>query len=256
MDGELRQHIIRLLDKGVRLDGRKALEYRKIKVEYNVTKSAEGSARVTMGDTDVITGVKMEVFVPYSDTPDQGSLMVGAELSPLASSEFEVGPPGIEAIEIGRVVDRGLRESHAIDLKKLCIRPGELAWTIVMDICPINHAGNLFDVGALSAIAAVKNTKLPGLKDDKVDYDNKTKEHLHLTKIPLSVTVCKIGNHFIIDPTNEEEKVVDARLTVATVDNGELCALQKGGDLPLSIEDIDHMIGIAIEKCNELRKAL
>ncbi|MBD3249738.1 exosome complex protein Rrp42 [Candidatus Woesearchaeota archaeon] len=256
MNKASRKHIIELLDKGIRLDGRKPDQYREVSVEFDVTRSAEGSARVKIGDTEMITGVKMELFEPYPDTPDQGSLMVGAEFSPMASPEFESGPPGIESIELSRVIDRGIRESQAIDLKKLCLKKGELCWMVVIDMAPINAAGNLFDAGALSAIAAIKDTKLPGIKDDQVDYDNKTEDPLPVKKVALSVTVCKIGKHLIIDPLPEEEKVIDARLTVATDESGELCALQKGGEEPLSVEEIDKMVELGIEKGKELRAKL
>ncbi len=83
MNSELRNHIIKLSDSNIRLDGRKLTDYRKpIKVEYSITTTAEGSARVKIGETEVIVGVKVEVSEPYPDTPDQGSMMVGAELLP------------------------------------------------------------------------------------------------------------------------------------------------------------------------------
>jgi exosome complex component RRP42 len=258
MNTELKNHIIQLLEKGIRLDGRKPLDYRKpMKVEYDASNSAEGSAKVQIGDTVVMTGVKMSLETPYPDTQDQGNLMVGAELLPIASPEFEVGPPSIQAIELGRVVDRGIRESKLIDLKKLCIEKGEKVWGIAIDICPINDSGNLFDAGSLSALAALKNAKLPKLEDDKVDYMEKTKTSLPISdKEPISVTVCKIGKHFIVDPSPEEEEVIDARLTVATMKDGKLCALQKGGETPLETDEVDKMVEIAIEKCAELRKLL
>src|SRR3990167_7617811 len=132
---ELRSHIISLLNADTRLDGRKLTEYRTpIEVEYGVVKTAEGSARVKIGDTEVIAGVKMEVGEPYPDTPDEGTLIVGAELIPLSNPDFESGPPSIEAVELSRVVDRGLRESHAVDFGKLCIKKGEKVWTILLDI--------------------------------------------------------------------------------------------------------------------------
>lgn len=256
MNRELKKHVLSLLAKGVRLDGRKPLDYREVKIEYDVSKSAEGSAKVQIGDTVVITGVKMETFAPYADDPDKGSLMVGAELSPMASEDYETGPPSIEAIEVGRVVDRGIRESHALDFEKMCVKSGELAWMAVVDICPINISGNLFDAASISAIAALKSAKLPALKEDQVDYDTKTEESVPLTDTPLAVTVHKIGDHFIVDPLEEEEKVSDARLTVATIEDGTLCALQKGGESPLSVEDIDKMVEIAMDVAGKLRKAL
>ena len=256
MNQELRKHIISLLDKGIRLDGRKADEYRKpVKVEFNFSPNAEGSARVEIGETVVLTGVKMSLETPYPDTPDKGNLMVGAELIPLSSPDFESGPPSIQAVELARVVDRGIRESKAIKAEDLCISPGEKVWGVAIDVVPLNDAGNLFDASALAAIAALKSTKMPTLKDNAIDYSSPLSDNsLPLSSLPVSVTVCKIGNHFVVDPLSEEEKVVDARLTVATNEKGQLCAMQKGGDSSLSSEDIMKMVDLAIVKCDELRK--
>jgi len=255
MDKELRNHIIKLFESNTRLDGRKLTEYRKpIKVDVNVTETAEGSARVLIGKTDVIVGVKVEVMEPYPDAPDQGSIMVGVELLPMSSPNFELGPPSIQAIELARVVDRGIRESKCLDFKKLCIKEGEKVWMIIIDICTINDAGNLFDASALGAVAALKNMKFPKYEDDKIDYKEKTSKKLDMKDFPVTITVVKIGNNFIVDPDTQEEDAIDARLSVASLSDGTLCALQKGGESPLTAEDIEKMVDIALEKSKELRK--
>src|SRR3989344_7341443 len=242
---ELRSHIISLLEANTRLDGRKLTEYRQpITIEYGVIKTAEGSARVRIGETDIIVGVKLEVGDPYPDTPEEGTIIVGAELLPMSNPEFEPGPPGIQAIELARVVDRGIRESKALDFKKLCITAGEKVWLVVIDICPINDAGNLLDAASLAAITALKHTRYPAFDGEKIDYKTKTDKSLELEKIPIAVTVIKIGGKLIVDPDTEEEMVVDARLTVSSIEDGTLCALQKGGDSTLSSEDISMMLDI------------
>ena len=253
---ELKNHVIKLIKADRRLDGRKLDEYRPVSIEYNISKTAEGSARVKIGGTEVIVGVKVEIGKPYPDTPEEGSIMVGAELLPMSNPEFELGPPSTMAIELARVVDRGLRESKALDFKKLCITPGEKAWIILIDICPINDEGNLFDACALGALAAVRDMHFPELVGEKIDYKKKTSKKLELDEEPISVTVYKIGGKFIVDPVTEEEKVYDARLTVASLEDGELCAMQKGGESPLTPEDVDAMISMALTKAKELRKIL
>lgn len=253
---ELRNHIIKLFASDTRLDGRKFTDYRPIKLETGVTKSAEGSARITIGKTDVIVGIKTEVMEPFPDTQDEGGIMVGAELLPLASPDFELGPPGIQAIEMARVVDRGIRESKALDFKKLCIKEGEKVWMLIIDICTINDSGNLLDASALAAVAALKDMRFPKYENDKLDYKEKTDKKLDLKDLPITVTVVKIGDRLIVDPDLDEEKVIDARLTVASLSDGTLCALQKGGDYPLTAEDIDRMTDIALQKAKELRKLI
>jgi len=43
---------------------------------------------------------------------------------------------------------------------------------------------------------------------------------------------------------------------VSSIEDGSLCAMQKGGNYPLTAEDIIKMVDIGIEKGKELRKAL
>ncbi|MBI4451509.1 exosome complex protein Rrp42 [Candidatus Woesearchaeota archaeon] len=248
-----KQHLLKTLAAGIRYDGRKLLEWRPVTVEYNISKSAEGSARVTFGGTQVLAGVKMSVEKPYPDTPNQGNLMVNAELVALSSPKFETGPPGDQAIELARVVDRGIRESHAIDQEELCITPAEKVWSVMIDVISMNDEGGLQDASALAALAALKDARYPKFEEGKVDYGTRTDTPVPLAHEPISVTVFKIGSHFIVDPLPEEEEHLDARLTITTTADGTLVALQKGGEAPLTVEDIDQMVGIAVEKAPELR---
>ena len=79
MHAQLRSHIIRLLNTDMRLDGRKLTEYRQpITVEYGAIRTAEGSARVKIGETEVLVGIKVEIGEPYPDNPDEGTIIVGA----------------------------------------------------------------------------------------------------------------------------------------------------------------------------------
>jgi exosome complex component RRP42 len=256
MNQELKNHINEALKKGVRLDGRKKEEYRNIEITTGVVATAEGSARVKCGDTEVIAGVKLEVGEPYPDSQDEGTMMVGSELLPLSNPDFESGPPGIDAIEVARVIDRGIREGKAIDTKKLCVRKGELVWTVMIDVLPLNHDGNLIDVGGLAALAAIKNTKMVEIENDKIVIGKRTNESLPVVSMPIPVTVLKIGDNLIVDPTDEEEEVLDARLTVSILEDDTLCAMQKGGDASLTTKDINDMIDLAIRKSHEIRKKL
>ena len=254
-----KETITELAKQSKRLDGRSLTEYRQpIKLDLDISWTAEGSTRVQIGETVVMAGVKMSIEKPYNDTSDEGGIMVNAELLPLSSPEYEAGPPGIKAIELARVVDRGIREAKAIDLKKLCIEPGEKAWFVTVDIITINDAGNLFDASALAALAALKSARYPEVDSETgaINYKKKTSQKLLMLKDPLAVTVYKIGSQLLVDPTAEEEKAYDARLTVASDSKGILSAMQKGGEAPITIEDVGRMIDLALEKAKFLRSEL
>lgn len=254
-----KETIAQLAKDNKRLDGRTLTEVRQpITIETNISWTAEGSARVQLGETVVMAGVKLSIEKPYNDTPDEGGIMVNAELSPLSSPEFEAGPPGMKAVELARVVDRGIREAKAIDLKKLCLEPGEKAWFVIVDIVSINDGGNLLDVAGLAVLAALKTAKFPVVDPETgaIDYKQKTDRSLPLTKEPLPVTVYKVNGALLIDPSSEEENAYEARLTVGSDAKGTISALQKGGDVPLTVEEIGNMIDLALEKASFLRKEL
>jgi len=170
--------------------------------------------------------------------------MVTVELLPLSSERFELGPPKIEAIELGRVTDRGIRESKFINLKKLCIKEGEKVWTVFVDIYSINDDGNLLDASAIGALVALSNTRIPKYneKEGKVVYGEWTNEKIPTKKeTPLSITVHKIGEHFIVDPTQEEEDVSETRVTIGS-HNRTISSMQKGGSRGLTEEEMHKIL--------------
>ena len=134
----LRDHLADLAQNDSRLDGREQFGARDLKLETGILPRAEGSARVTMGNTIVLAGVKFQLMTPYPDRPNQGGLMCSCEVRPIAGRHWEAGPPSPEAIELGRVVDRGIRESGCIDVDELCIIPGEKAWQVILDLHAIS----------------------------------------------------------------------------------------------------------------------
>ena len=232
----MREHIHKLAASGKRNDGRAFDESRKLVVQKNYIKTAEGSARVQLGNTDVLVGVKISVGEPYPDTPNSGVLSTSAELVPMASPTFESGPPRPEAIEIARVVDRGIRESKTVDTAKLCITPKEKVWIMFVDIHALDYDGNLFDAASYGALAALSCAKVPASIIGLADYP------LPVDHWPVSVTSAKIGRTIVVDPNLDEERIADARLTVATDENGDVRAMQKGLIGSFSFDEIREVI--------------
>jgi len=244
-----------LISKDKRIDGRKLDEFRKIEIEKNPIENAEGSARVRIGKTDVIVGVKLGVGEPFPDKQNEGILITSAELSPIASPNFEKGPPREDSVELARVVDRGIRESKMIDMEKLCIKEGEKVWMVFVDIEIVNHDGNLIDASAMGATAALLNAQMPEYDGKKIDTEKKTGK-LPITCKPIAVTFKKINGKLIVDPAAEEEIVRGARITVTTNEKGNVCAIQKGESTPMTVEEIQQALDTSVKKGNEIRKVL
>jgi exosome complex component RRP42 len=251
------KQIAQLIAKGKRLDGRGLKDYREIKIEQGIIERAEGSARVLLGATEVLAGIKIETGEPFPDTPNEGVLTVNAELLPLASPTFEPGPPDENSIELARVVDRGVRESKAIDTEKLCIEPGKKVFVVFIDVYVLNHDGNLVDASTLAAVAALLNTKMSNYEYE--DGEVKIKSGympLPVKKHPVAVTFAKINDSLVVDPWLEEEQVMDARLTITFDDDGNICAIQKGGSGFFQPSQVLEAAQIAKDKADEIRKQL
>ena len=244
-----------LLEKGKRLDERGLRDYREIKIEQGLIERAEGSARCLLGKSEVLAGVKVETGEPFPDTPNVGVMTVNAELVPVASPNFEPGPPDENSIELARVVDRGIRESHAIDTEKLCIEPGKKVFVVFVDVYVLNHDGNLIDCSALAAMAALINTKMPNyeIKDGELKM-KQGYTPLPMKSHPVTVTIGKISNNLIVDPGLEEEQVMDSRISMAINDQGNICAIQKGLSGYFTPQQILEASKIAQEKATEIRK--
>jgi len=221
--------MVQLLAQGKRIDGRAPDQLRPLKIETGLIQKANGSARVTLGNTQVIAGVKIATGTPFPDTPDKGLLVVNAEILPMASPYAEAGPPSEEAIELARVVDRGIRESEMVDLTKLCLVPGKSVVTVFVDCNIMNVDGNLFDATSYAVVAALRTSKMKKyvVKDEKAEA---TEEMIPVPveRTPVSVTLARIGDRMVVDPNTEEEASMDMRITITTEDEGHICASQKG----------------------------
>jgi exosome complex component RRP42 len=221
--------IVEMLAMGKRLDGRATDQPRELKIQTGIIQKANGSAKVSLGNSEVVAGVKIATGTPFPDTPDKGLLVVNAEILPLASPFAEPGPPSEEVIELARVVDRGIRESEMVDLTKLCLVEGKSVVTIFVDCNVMNVDGNLFDATSYAVVAALRTAKM---KKYKVEADKAvaTEEWVPVPveKTPVSVTMARLGDRLIVDPTSEEESAMDMRITITTDDDGNICASQKG----------------------------
>ena len=245
----LRDHLSDLSANNSRIDGRSQWEGRNLVVEHSVLPRAEGSARVRMGDTIVLAGVKFQIMQPYPDRPNQGGLMCSADVRPIAGRNWEAGPPSPEAIELGRVVDRGIRESGCIDVDSLCIIPGEKAWQVILDLFAVSDDGNLFDAFALAGIAALRNATVPAERFEVGEDYN-----LPVSKTPIMCSYHKVGGRFVYDASSREELGGDERIHITLGDDDNVHSLQKGLKGIFSPEEFSEIMTNARERTKELRK--
>jgi exosome complex component RRP42 len=115
----------------------------------------------------------------------------------------------------------------------------------------------LIDASALAAVAALLNTKMPNYEVKEGEVKIKTGyTPLPMKSHPLTVTLAKISDKLIVDPWLEEEQIMDARISMAINDEGNICAMQKGGTGYFTPQQISEATKIVLEKAAELRKKL
>jgi len=257
-----REAMKQMLKEGTRINGTKPFDVADISVELGVSNTAEGSARVKLGKTDVVVGVKINTGEPYPDSPDRGNLIVSADLLPMASPRFESGPPKFHAIELPRLVDRMLRESGLIDFDKLCIKKGENVWNLFVDIYPINDDGALIDAAGIGAIAALRNAVFPGINEHgKADYKKRSKDKLPLSKetTPISFTFYKLDDNMLIHPTREEEEACEGKIVWGISKwKGQymINSCQKGKAQTFTTEEIKTIMELLPKKYEEVMKQI
>ncbi|NOQ55452.1 MAG: exosome complex protein Rrp42 [Nanohaloarchaea archaeon] len=238
-------------------DERSNDEFRKITIETGVIGRAEGSARVKIGDTEIIAGIKMDIGKPFPDSPAEGVIMVNSEFSALASPDFENGPPREDSIELSRVVDRGIRESKTLDVEKLCVEEGEKVWMVFIDITIVNHDGNLIDAAGIGAITALLTAQIPKIdKDGTINRDGKFEGALPIRDIPVPITSGLINNTIVTDMNKNETECAEAIFTVATIKNENYCAMQKAGPSEMTDEQMLKISEIAQKESKKIRSAI
>ncbi len=242
-----------LLGAGKRGDNRGMYDYRKITVQPAPLQNAEGSAVATIGKSQVMVGIKFDVAKPFADRPKEGVLSTSADLLPLASHLFETGPPGDESIELARVVDRGIRSANIIDLNSFFIDTDKVL-AVYLDIYVLDHDGNLIDCSSLAAMSALLSARMPKLENGAIvrgEYSGK----LPIKEKVVTCTFGKLGERMFLDPSLDEEKGMDCRLTIATAGDA-VCAGQKGGWGSFSEKDIMELVDLSLQKGKDLRSLL
>ncbi|KAG2671130.1 hypothetical protein I3760_14G119200 [Carya illinoinensis] len=247
------------LQSDLRIDGRRPFDYRSLSIKFG---REDGSAEVQLGQTHVMGFVAAQLVQPYKDRPNEGTLSIFTEFSPMADPSFEPGRPGEAAVELGRVIDRGLRESRAVDTESLCVLSGKLVWAVRVDLHILDNGGNLVDAANIAALAALMTFRRPecslGGEDGQevVVHPAEVREPLPLIvhHLPIAVTFAFFSNEssVVIDPTHYEEAVMGGRMTATLNANNDVCAIQKAGGEGVLQSVIMQCLRIAGQKAYDI----
>ena len=260
--------ILRALESGLRVDGRRLLEARPLRVDFGV---GSGACEVRLGQTSVLATATAELVEPYPDRAAEGLLQFFVEFSPMASSVFEPGRPSEPAVELMRLLERTIRKSQAVDLEALCVVASKRVWSVRCDITVTDHRGNLTDAAVLAALAALRHLRLPSVavtgNGDDAEVEVLPAERaepqplvFHHTPVAASLAFFRGAEGgaplVLLDPTDREELVMLGSLVVVLNQHDELCALHKPGGLPVAPAQLLECVREAAAAVQPMREAL
>lgn len=282
-----RDYLKRFLDNNVRPDSRSPTTARKLTMTTGSVNTAVGSAMLKFGRTTAVAGVQATLIKPSANTPEEGIIEFVVEILATASFNFRQ----VRASDDSLVLTRNLRQwlNPYIDRPSLCVEPGLLVWELRLTVYVIDNDGNMDDAVIMAAVAAIKDVKLPSVSlmdvdvnENDIDGPTNAREHmedvnethvvnhsaiaiasadrtnpLQLDGFPLVVSFALFEDKALLDPTAEEEAVMDSRLTFVLHPSGELRAVDKPGGKILSGTLYESCLGqaklrasILLEKLN------
>uniref|UniRef100_A0A6V7QXP0 Protein ECERIFERUM 7 n=1 Tax=Ananas comosus var. bracteatus TaxID=296719 RepID=A0A6V7QXP0_ANACO len=229
----------------LRIDGRRPFDYRRITIKFGRhvllsfhiqsllgSNQEDGSSEVQLGETHVMGYVTAQLVQPYRDRPNEGTLAIFTEFSPMADPSLRQGV--LENMQLNWGV-----ESRAVDMESLCVVAGKSVWAIRVDLHILDNGGNLIDAANIAALAALLTFRRPECTvggdngQEVVVHDPEVREPLPLTMhhLPVAVTFAYFGEGgiMVIDPSYKEEAVMGGRMTATINSNGDVCAIQKAG---------------------------
>eukprot|EP00002_Diphylleia_rotans_P015453 TRINITY_DN2999_c0_g1_i1.p1 TRINITY_DN2999_c0_g1~~TRINITY_DN2999_c0_g1_i1.p1 ORF type:complete len:289 (-),score=53.73 TRINITY_DN2999_c0_g1_i1:43-909(-) len=258
------------IEQNMRNDGRGRLDYRRVTLETNVLPLTSGSARLRLGKTDVLVGLRPELTEPIPSRPNEGIIRFSVEFCSNASIDYGDREEESISLELSQAMQQMFCSPGVFDMTTLCVIPGKQCWTLFLDVMVAESDGNLLDAVSMASYAAFKVSKIPKVdvivgdvpSDITIEISEDMSEFVSLKtdNLPISVSTTKIGKRFVVDSVRDEEYFMDGRLLVAVNPSGDVCFMQKSGNGSMEPTEIVDMIQsarrIAVQLIPQLDKAI
>ncbi|KAJ7039573.1 ribosomal protein S5 domain 2-type protein [Mycena alexandri] len=252
-----KEFLFTALKQSLRLDGREPLELRPPVLSFG---PELGWVECALGKTRVIAHVDAKMVKPPPERPFEGIITIHSEISPMASSEYEIGRPSEEEITITRMLDKVLKRSDAVDKESLCILAGQRVWHLRLTLHCLADAGNMLDCACLAGIVALKHFRRPDVEviGDEVTIhppSERAPVPLSMHHTPFCLTFAFFPDSEtspVLDPSQLEQRLSAGLMSVALNAQRELCVVQKLGGVPLSLDEVLRIVNVAVLKAKEL----
>jgi len=219
--------VVLLDENGIRSDGRKVNETRKVTIKAGVLKNASGSAYIEFGGNKILAGVfgPRDVHPKHMSNPDTGILRVRYHMEPISVSERKKPAPSRREIEISKVITEALEP--AVMLEKF----PRTAIDVYLEVLQA-------DGGTRCAALAAASVALAD------------------AGIPMRDLVCacaagKAADTLILDVNNEEDQAGLADMPIGYMPNlGKITLLQLDG--VLTTDEFKKCIELGLEGCKQV----
>ncbi len=219
--------IVLLDENGIRCDGRKVNETRKVTIKAGVLKNANGSAYIEFGDNKILAGVfgPRDVHPKHMANTDTGILRCRYHMSPFSVTERKNPAPSRREIEISKVIKEALEPAVILD---------QFPRTAVDVFIEILQADGGSRCAALDAASVA-------LAD---------------AGIPMRDMVCacaagKVADTVVLDVNNEEDQAGQADMPVGYMPNlDKVTLIQLDG--VLTPEEYKKCVETAIDGCKQV----
>ena len=220
-------NVVLLDENGIRSDGRKVNETRKVTIKTGVLKNADGSAYIEFGGNKILAGVfgPRDVHPKHMSNPDTGILRVRYHMEPFSVGERKKPAPSRREIEISKVIKEALEPA------------------VMLEQFP-RTAVDVF----LEVLQADGGTRCAALDAASVALAD--------AGIPMKDLVCacasgKAADTLILDVNNEEDQAGQADMPIGYMPNlGQITLLQLDG--VLTPDEFKKCIEIGIEGCKQV----
>lgn len=235
----------------IRPDQRAATEMRSVEIVPHFISSAEGSALIRLGETQVICTASVEDGVPpFQKGSGRGWITSEYAMIPRATQtrtprESTRGRQGGRTMEIQRLIGRSLRA--VIDLEALGER------TVWIDCNVIRADGGTRTASVTGSLVAL------GLAIQKL-VEQRTLNRLPLKDYLAAISVGMVGGETVLDLSYTEDSCAEVDMNVVMTGAGQLVETQATAEgRVFSVEDLNRLIELArpaIGKLIEVQKSI
>ena len=220
-------NVVLLDENGIRSDGRKVNETRKVTIKVGVLKNASGSAYIEFGGNKILAGIfgPRDVHPKHMSNPDTGILRVRYHMEPFSVSERKNPAPSRREIEISKVIKEALEP--ALMLEKF----PRTALDVYLEVLQADGGTRCAALDAASVALADAG-------------------------IPMRDLVCacasgKAADTLILDVNNEEDQAGQADMPIGYMPNlGQITLLQLDG--VLTPDEFKKCVEIGIDGCKQI----